>query len=254
MFNDEETLLFICVNSFGNGILPFDAFSLYKERVKALLSKEPYDKNKERHFVRAINSNLVKVNYFTEFSEIFNNKCNNISASDKKSCVVSKIYTGIKLATQNFLEDVDIDFDAEYAYTQRVAQISENDLIKLILNAMYFSISSAKGKINVILKEDFDHVVIRFTFDSNSSFDRWLSADDNSVLNSSLALAIAMEIAKVHEIKYSLINDTQKYKTNNILEFIIPAKADPSFKLSSIDTLTENIHKYLNIIFLDEIN
>ena len=155
---------------------------------------------------------------------------------------------------QNFLEDVDVVFETDYSYTQRVSQMSENELINLILNALYFSIISAKGRINVLLKENYDHVCLRFTFDSNSFFDRWLSSDDNSVLNSSLALAVAIEICRAYDIKYSLINDKQKYCTQNILEFIIPAKSENGMKLSSSDNITDSVNKYLNLIFLDKTN
>jgi len=216
MFSGDETLLFIHLDSFGSNMLPFDAYAMYKEKVSEIIQTTSGDKNLERRFIRATHSNLIKANYFSVFSKIFEKKYNNESIKiNNKTCVVSQIYTGVKTATHNFLEDIDIVFDTKYSYSKLVANIYESDLMSLVINALYFCIINASGTINALMEEKFDHVSLSFTFDSKSSFDRWLSIADNSVINSSFALSIAVELAKTYGIEYSLTNDRMQDKTKN---------------------------------------
>lgn len=248
----DVTLLFLSLTTFGEDLLPFNVLELYRERVNALDKAEEADKNQERKYIRSVHNNLVKANFFRMFSRIFDAKLKkrDIKIEDK-TVVLSQACYAIKTAVENYLESVDVSVDIDYTSGPLIASICETDISCIVLNSLSFCVINSADSVKIGLTENDGVAELSFSFNSNTSFDRWLNCEDNSVLNSSLSLLIAFELAKVYGFEYSLTKSGDKKLSNNVLTYRIPIERTNLVNFASSDTLSETAEKLLLSIFYD---
>lgn len=248
----EVTLLFLSLATFGEDLLPFNVLELYREKVNALDATDEADKNHERKYIRSVHNNLVKANYFQAFSKIFDAKLEKRKIKiENERVVLSKICYAIKTAVESYLENIDITVDIDYDTTPLIASICETDISCIILNSLSFCVINSLDSVKISLIDKNDYAELSFCFNSNISFDRWLDSTDNSVLNSSLSLLIAFELAEVYGFKYSLTRSGDKKTSNNALVYKIPIERINFASFASKDTITNTVEKFLLSIFYD---
>lgn len=251
LFRDDVTLLFMSFATFGESLLPFDILDTYKQKL-AEIEKSSVDKTKERKYVKAVNNNLLKANYFNTFSSLFEAKLQNKNIRiDEKTVGVERVCTAINTASKNFLENINITFDIDYSSGVITADIHEADLISLILNSLMFCTINASDEIKVTLTNDDNLTKLSFEFNSNS-IPQSINESTNSLLNSSLALIIAFEIAKAYGIKFELTKDELKNTTRYALVYTLPSTESSEIVFSANDKTSKIVQKLMCCIFFDE--
>lgn len=253
IFHEEDgesfTLLFFSLATFGEDLLPFDILELYKEKIVSAKQSE-ISSNKERQYIRSIHNNLIKANYFTDFFKIFNLRLTR-HADDEEKVVLSQICSAIDTASKNYLENLDIEVDIDYSVGTIVANISEIHIVTMLLNALMFSVINSGDKIKISLSENRSVAKISFEFYSSISFDKMTRESENSVINSSLSLLLAIKIASEYGFGYSWTKGSDKSSLNT-LSFDIPVSITSKIPFASRDTVTETVAKLMLNIFYDE--
>ncbi len=227
------TLLFLSFASFGETLLPFDIFEIYKERIAQLTSLEPLNKNKERQYIRSVHNNLLRVKYFNALTAFFQKTVTRTKMIEEVS--LPKLLTSVNTVVQAHIDNLSF----EIPVFTTITQIDEIDAINLIFNSLLFSVINSTKNVVVRLRDENEFSILTFSFETNATFDSWLNKEDNAVLNSSLSLITAFELAKINNIKYTLKKQPDKKTVKYTLEYIIPSKRSRLTRFSSGSDLTK---------------
>lgn len=252
MFDGEEILLFLSPNTVSGHSLSVNVINLYKERINSVYS-QPISQTKtmDRKYVNAVNGKLVKANYFNAYQRIFSQRLE--KQNPDESAAITKVLTAIKNVTANNLEDIKVNFDIDYAIGNVVTDVSEHTLISIVLNTLSFCIINSTSNVDVSLRDLNDAAEIRFDFSSRSSFDKWLNPDSDTLMNSSLSLLIATELAKNAGYTYSITKITEKLNHYTVT-YRIPTTLNNEMLFSSSDTTMPTVKRLFSLIFFDSLS
>ncbi len=253
--NEPCMLLFISLSSFGEDLLPFNLIELYKEKVLNESNNEsPNVKNKQRRYIRSINNNLIKVNYFDNFRALFEANARPIDKND--TVELTAVYSTIEQIVRNYLGEIEITVNHNLIGERLTAFISEINIASILLNSLCFSVINSSGEINLNLERQDDVAEIKIEFSSNTDlFELYnINKNDvsNSALNSGFALLIALEIAKHNNIDFSISVKREGNKTAYTIKHIMPVKTEYGLVFSSNTSLISIFTYELLNIFFDE--
>ena len=252
LFDGDDTLLFISQDTFGGDNFTEILLREYKSRIDCIrtsIAEESY--RSLRKYTKSVNDRMVRANYFNAYHQIFDKRLQR--QDDEQTTLLSRICIGIKNATLNYFEDSSINFNIDYDCGNMIADADENSIINIILNSISFCMINSYDNVNIELTAIRDIAELRFNFKSKSAFDEWLSPDDNAMLNSSLSLVIAFEIAKALGYEYSISRkDFDKKLSDYTLTYKIPIKITSRLPLASKDTVTPLAEKLISLILFDE--
>lgn len=252
IFDNDETLLILALDTVSAKSLPFNIISMYKEKIKEVCELPKTDnKTRDRKYVNSINSNLIKANYFNVYKEIFDNR---LKRHNDESVVLSKVCTAVKTVTANNFEDASINFEIDYCSGNMVAKISEQAILGIILNTLSFCIINAASPVSIALDGTIGFAKLEFKFKSKSSFDKWLNPDSNALLNSSLSLLIATEIAKSFGYEFSVTKTSGKTANEYSFAYKIPVEVNSNLNFSSEDSASFIAKRLFSLIFFDSMS
>ncbi len=244
------TLLFISF-AIAEGDLPFKLFDAYKEKLLSYESNE--STYKERKYARAINSNLIKSNFFSYFMGLMNDVINRKRLTEKNDTVIlSQICSTIGTAVSNYLEELKISVETEYISPSMIANIRESDLMVIILNTLSFCAINTSDEIKMRLSKNDSSAELCFSFKASAVFDSILAPNDNKMLNSSFMLFSAFELAKMYDIECCLSRRQENKLSEYELIYKIPVRTDNGLLFSGSDRTTVLADKLLRCIFFNE--
>ncbi|MBE6701000.1 MAG: hypothetical protein E7582_03830 [Ruminococcaceae bacterium] len=252
-------LMFLSLASFGEDLLPFDVIKAYGEKVEKFSDNcvygEKVDSNAQRRYIRSVHNNLVKVNFFSVFKNLFNPDRNvEKMRLDDEKVVLSQICTSVSFAVDNYLSELDVVFDINYENPKLVAGICKQDIVNIILNTLVFCAINSSSSIKVSLDKG-ESDVAQLTFDFTSRFDLFsvykVSEGDTSVLNSALSFFVAFELAKLYDFKFSF-SKNREIKNRYKITYEIPVTTSNKAGFSSGDNLDTIVERYLFTVFFNE--
>ena len=188
---------------------------------------------------------ILRADFFSSFKNIFEAKNKRALKIHSETTDISSVLLAISVASKNYLEGVDISFDIE-SDLRLSADILEIDFINLILNVLSFSVINAKDEVRVSLNKVDNFAEIEFAF--ASEFDFNLLGDnnlENSRLNSSLSLLIAITLSEIYSIPFRFEKRESIYR----LILNLPVRASSELVFSKRDNLDEKIKRQLQAIF-----
>lgn len=253
--NEPCKLLFISLSSFGEDLLPFNPIETYKDKVINAPSGENIAlKNKQRRYIRSVNNNLIKANYFDNFRALFEANARPVDKSETVELVA--VCTALEKIAHNYLGDIEINIENDLIAERLIASISEINIASMLLNSICFSVINSSGPINVSLKKDGDFGNISIKFNSSTNFFELYNVEEsdinNSALNSGFALCVALEIAKQNDISFSIVGKTERNKTTYTINHNIPIKTEYGLVFSSNTSLITTFTNELLTVFFDE--
>ena len=254
---EKAYLIVISIASFGEDLFPFNPIEIYRNKVKGLtLDENNFDelKNEKRKYVRNVHNNLIRANYFDTFKGLFETK---YSKSVNDSTELLKVCSALEYIIQELLDTIDISFDINFIDTNLKANISENYIISLLLNSLFFSVINSSGAIKIALNHIDDVAEINFNFISDFDFSALYNVGEfdeaTENLNSALSLCIALELAKRSNIEYSIEKTAIDGKTEYTIKHKINITENNSIEFASGDTITPLLKKYLLTIFYNQV-
>ena len=251
MFENDEVLLFLSPDTVSTHTLPFNIIELYRKRINEVCAQPTsMSKTLDRKYVNSVSGNLIKANYFNAYHGVFDRKLQ--KQDPDNTTVLTKVLTAIKNVTTNNFDDVDVSFNIDYYSGNMVARINELNLIGIILNSLSFCIMNAANSVNVSLTENNKIAEISFSFSSRASFDKWLNPDSDTLLNSSLSLLIATELAKNADYEYSITKNGEKNVIEYTLNYKIPVDITSDLVFSSSDDTMPVVKRLYSLIFFGE--
>ena len=238
MDGQEVTLLIISISTFCKDLFLNNPIESYKNKIVGSNTVGSDDKNLERRYIRAIHNNLIKANYFNTFSEIFNIDKSHLDDDDiigYDTTNMASACTAVNNVAQNYLGDIKVTTDIEHTAGSLIADVNHKHMIGLMINTLSFCVINASDGINITLDSENNLAELSFSFESSSAFDRFIFNDDDSSLNASFALTVALEFAKLHDYKFSMSKEPKNKSFVYELTYYIPVKEINRIQISSRD-------------------
>lgn len=254
----EVTLAFLWCSVFGGKTLPFDIFELYKEKVQSIEPNDSLQSHRTyRKYVRAVQNNTIKANFFKGFAKLFDRDLfNQPQVYDTRTTKLESAFNAIQIASLNYLENIDIIFDINskagiYTQSTAVTHICERDIVNIMLNTLAFCIINTSLPIRISLAVYEGYSIIGFTYETPYDVDAFDEKNENSILNASMSLLIATRLATLNEITYTIRKKTSKKTYSMCIEYTIPTDVDKTYSVSCKDTIGEITYRYMLKIFHD---
>lgn len=244
------SLVILSVASFGQAFLPESALDNYKKAIKEMDANDTLDRNKERRYIRAVHNNLVRVNLFDAFINLFDTKFKRQKEKEEFPCQtsVSSVCYAVHTAAENFLTGASIGLDIDYETPSLLANIPERELITIIVNALFFGVMNSTSGVEMHLSLCDGDAELKVSFTAVSLFEEFFK-DTASATNSYMSLAIAFELADAYGAKYALI--TSDDGKSEII-FKIPVVSSGNISFSSQNSAYELAEKLISRIFFDD--